>query len=99
MTPIETHAIAVALESRIHQLLQQRQRDRRWMRADWTPARHARETLLRELLAVHRTGRRLARATVERAQQPVGVAFHDWQAGPVEYPADMTYERLSKATA
>jgi hypothetical protein len=66
MTPVEAHAIAVALESRISALLAQRQADRRWMRADWTPARHARETLLRELLAVHRTGRRLARETVER---------------------------------
>jgi hypothetical protein len=85
MTPdriAECHAVTVALESRIRELVAQRQRDRLWMRATWTPARHARETELRALLAVHRTGRRLARESIERVD-PVSVAkaYADWTSG------------------
>jgi hypothetical protein len=73
MTPTIAQAIAVTLEARAHQLWEQEVRDRRWMRADWTPARHNRVMLLRELLAIRRTARRLARETVER-QDPLTAA-------------------------
>ena len=77
MTPTTATAIAVTLEARIVTLWEQEVRDRRWMRADWTPARHNRKTELLALLAIRRTARRLAR-----------------QTPTIEYPADMTYERL-----
>ena len=83
---IEAQAIAVALEARIHQLIEQRAWDRRWMRADWTPARHARETELRALLAVHRTGRRLARAAVERADPVTAAKAYDYHAHQARGP-------------
>jgi len=64
---IEAHATLVTLETRALALWKQEVRDRRWMGADWSPARHNRRTLLLELLAIRRTGRRLARETLERA--------------------------------
>jgi len=96
MTPdraIESHAVTVAVEARITELLAQRRWDRRW-RADWSPARHAREAELRALVRLVRTGRRLARETLER-QDAVSAAkadqsrsdYHGWQAaGPVTEP-------------
>jgi hypothetical protein len=89
MTPdriAEAHAVTVALESRIAALLEQRAWDRRWMRATWTPARHDRETELRALLAVRRTGKRLAREAVERASSDRlyrELGYHAAQAVPV----------------
>jgi len=82
MTPdriAETHAVTVAIESRIAVLWKQRQRDR--IRADWSPARHDREVELRALLRLLHVGRRLARESVERAD-PVTAAmsWHDWQS-------------------
>jgi hypothetical protein len=81
MTPIEAQAIAITLETRAHALWEQEKRDRRWMRATWTPARHNRRTELLALLAIRRTARRLARETVEREDAVTqGLAWHDWQS-------------------
>jgi len=84
MTPdraIEAHAITVAVEARIMELLAQRRWDRRW-RADWSPARHARETELRALVRLVRTGRRLARETLERQLAEIDRLFPE-QADPL----------------
>jgi len=81
MTPdriAETHAVTVAIESRIAVLWKQRQRDR--IRADWSPARHDRETELRALLRLLHVGRRLARQTLEREKAP-------WETRKREYDA------------
>jgi hypothetical protein len=80
MTTPEAIAIAVTVEARIAVLWRQRQRDRR--QATWTPARHDRETELRALLAVRRTGRRLARQAVERPTVLLEV---------IDHPADATW--------
>jgi hypothetical protein len=64
---LESQAITITLETRAMALWEQEKWDRRWMRATWTPARHNRRTVLLELLAIRRMGRRLARAESERA--------------------------------
>ena len=85
MTSIEAHAVTSVVETRISVLLAQRQRDRLVAGPAYSPARIARDTELRALIRLVRSGRRLARQTVERTD-PVtqGLAYHDWQAaGPV----------------
>jgi len=79
MTPTTAQAIAVTLEARIVILWEQEKRDRRWMRADWTPARHNRVMLLRELLAIRRTARRLARETPD--PYPADMTYQAWTNG------------------
>jgi len=86
---ITAHATLVTLETRALALWKQEVRDRRWMGADWSPARHNRRTLLLELLAIRRTGRRLARQTLERvdpitsAKAYAELGYHAYQAaGP-----------------
>lgn len=91
MDTITAHAVTASVEARISELLKQRQRDRRSaFRAHWTPARVARETELRALVRVVRSGRRLARATIERQDAATAAkarSYHDWQAaGPVTEP-------------
>lgn len=81
MTPdriLESHAVTVTLETRAHQLWEQEKWDRRWMRATWTPARLNRRTELLALLAIRRTGRRLARAAPDPMDQYK--SYHDWQS-------------------
>lgn len=72
-TDIYPVAVTVTLETRIRGLWQQRQHDRRWLGAEWTPARHDRETELRAFLRLRSSARRLARRTVEQAD-PVTAA-------------------------
>ena len=83
MDTVTAHAVATSIEARIAALWRQRHIDRRINGATWSPARHRREIELRALVAIARSGRRLARAA-ERAD-PVTEAksWHDWQAaGP-----------------
>jgi hypothetical protein len=82
MTPIEA-----ALLGRIHVLWQGRAVDRRVYGAAWPQARWDRMTELRALVRVGRSGRRLARQTVERdaideykAARDRGIGYHDLQA-------------------
>ena len=75
---IECHALTVALEARVAVLWQQRQRDRRRDGAHWSPARHDREVELRALVRVLRTGRRLARRTIERQDAITASKHVEW---------------------
>jgi hypothetical protein len=94
MNTVTAHAITATVEARIRQLWQQRQRDRRSaMRATWSPARVARETELRALVRLCRSGRRLARQTQERADALSAakayrdLGYHAAQAaGPITEP-------------
>ena len=75
---IECHAVTLAVEAEIAVLWAQRQRDRRWYGAAWSPGRHEREAELRALVRILRTGRRLARRTVEQ-QDAITAAKHvEW---------------------
>ena len=78
MTPHEA-----ALLGRIRVLREQRHRDRKDPRsADWSPARHDREVELRALIAVLRTGRRLAREAEERDDAiSQSKRYADWTSG------------------
>ena len=79
---IECHAVTLAVEARIAVLWAQRQRDRRSAyRAHWSPARHDREVELRALVRVLRTGRRLARQTVERQDAITAAKHSEWTNG------------------
>lgn len=83
MTPVEAHAVTITIETRVAVLRDQRHRDRKDPRsADWSPARHDREVELRALIALLRTGRRLARQVEERLD-PVTMAgaYADWTSG------------------
>ena len=67
MTPDPiAQAIAVTLEATAMALWEQEKWDRRWERANWSPARHNRRIELLALLRIRRTAKRLARETVER---------------------------------
>ena len=65
--PLLHHALAATVEARIAGLWAQERRDRRGpYRAVHSPARYNRLLLLRELLALRRSAKRLAREAVER---------------------------------
>lgn len=72
-------ATEAALLSRISVLLQRRAVDRRVFGAAWPQARWDRHTELRALIAVARSGRRLAEARPD----PIDAAksYHDWTSG------------------
>ncbi len=82
MDTVTAHAVAAVLEARIAALWKQRQRDRRWEGARWSPARHRREDELRMLVTIARTGRRLARQAEAAKPDPMDQAksFAEWSA-------------------
>ena len=80
--PLLHHALAATVEARAMALWKQEKRDRRYMRATWTAARHDRVTELRALLALRRSAKRLARgASSDRAYHELG--YHQAQSVPV----------------
>ena len=78
---IECHAVTLAVEAEIAVLWAQRQRDRRWYGAAWSPGRHERDAELRALVRILRTGRRLARRTVEQQDAITASKHVEWTAG------------------
>jgi hypothetical protein len=93
MNTVTAQAVAASVEGRIAELWKQRQRDRRVAGATWSPARLARETELRALVRLARSGRRLARRTEEQrdalsaAKAYAALGYHAAQAatpaGPI----------------
>lgn len=81
MDTVTAHAEAASLEARISVLWQRRAVDRRVFGASWPQSRWDRHVELLALVHVARSGRRLARRTIERAD-PLTAArsYHDWQA-------------------
>lgn len=105
MTTIEAQALAVTLEARALALWEQEKRDRRWMRATWTQARHDRMTELRALLAIRRSARRLARQQLVEDLAAIDRLFPE-QADPItaalaeqdrSYPVGVSYHDYQAA--
>ena len=96
MNPVTAHAITVALEARIRELAKFHNWYvvNKWARGpEWDAMRHDDRTELRALLAVHRTGRRLARAEQAAYLADVDRLFPE-QADPITAAkADRDYHR------